>query len=118
MTVIFQLRLVGRGFFGKQCVFGVCLYLGTGGVVIVVSLPRLGLHGDVEVLRLSIAGQQADNAEQTCVSRILVIFTGAQQVSASHCVQRQDKTALIVAQRIRKIRFLCYCFIFTVNFGM
>ena len=53
--------------------------------------------GDGDSLRL---GQQASDAIQVVVGGVCIFLTSAQQRGIGHGVQRQDKVALVVAQRI------------------
>ena len=89
----------------KQAVFHIGVGRGAGGIVAGIVVPRLGLQRNIEILRP--ARQQAGDAVQAAVGHTYavclhaaVILAGAQQISAGHSVQRQDKVALVVAQGV------------------
>ena len=89
----------------KQAVFHIGVGRGAGGIAAGITVPRLGLQRNIEILRP--ARQQAGDAVQAAVGHTYavclhaaVILAGAQQISAGHCVQRQDKVALVVAQGV------------------
>ena len=94
---IFQLCVGFGAVDGKQRVLGVGVPALAGGVAVGILAPRGSLQTDDDILRL---GQQADDAVQVVVGGAGIFLTGAQQRGIGHGVQRQDKVALVVAQRI------------------
>ena len=105
MAEIGKVALSGCCLFCKQAVFHIGVGRGAGGIAAGIVVPRLGLQRDIEILRP--ARHQAGDAVQAAVGHTYavcllaaVILAGAQQISAGHCVQRQDKVALVVAQRV------------------
>ena len=90
MAEIFQVSRDRRAALGQQGVFLVRRFLFAGCVGIAVVLPRLGAHGNVDVLRV---------VQQTVQARggNLVVLTRTQQRRVRHGVQRQHKAALVVA---------------------
>ena len=105
MAEIGKVALSGCCLFCKQAVFHIGVGRGAGGIVAGIVVPRLGLQRNIEILRP--ARQQAGDAVQAAVGhtnfvcpRAVVILAGAQQISAGHSVQRQDKVALVVAQGV------------------
>ena len=93
MAEIFQVSRDRRAALGQQGVFLVRRFLFAGCVGIAVVLPRLGAHGNVDVLRVV---QQAGDAVQARGGN-LVVLTRTQQRRVRHGVQRQHKAALVVA---------------------
>ena len=93
MAEIFQVSRDRRAALGQQGIFLVRRFLFAGCVGIAVVLPRLGAHGNVDVLRVV---QQAGDAVQARGGN-LVVLTRAQQRRVRHGVQRQHKAALVVA---------------------
>ena len=93
MAEIFQVSRDRRAALGQHGVFLVRRFLFAGCVGIAVVLPRLGAHGNVDVLRVV---QQAGDAVQARGGN-LVVLTRAQQRRVRHGVQRQHKAALVVA---------------------
>ena len=93
MAEIFQVCRDRRAALGQQGVFLVRRFLFAGCVGIAVVLPRLGAHGNVDVLRVV---QQTGNAVQARGGN-LVVLTRTQQRRVRHGVQRQHKAALVVA---------------------
>ena len=93
MAEIFQVSRDRRAALGQQGVFLVRRFLFAGCVGIAVVLPRLGAHGNVDVLRVV---QQAGDAVQAR-GGTLVVLTRTQQRRVRHGVQRQHKAALVVA---------------------
>ena len=93
MAEIFQFCFIRRAALGQQGVFLVRRFLFAGCVGIAVVLPRLGAHGNVDVLRVV---QQAGDAVQARGGN-LVVLTRTQQRRVRHGVQRQHKAALVVA---------------------
>ena len=81
MAEIFQVGLVRR-------------FLFAGCIGVTVVLPRLGAHGNVDVLRVV---QQAGDAVQARGGNFSAVLTRAQQRRVRHGVQRQHKAALVVA---------------------
>ena len=105
MAEIGKLALSGCCCLCKQAVFHIGVDRGAGGIAAGIVVPRLGLQRDIEILRP--ARHQAGDAVQAGVGHTnfvcplaAVILAGAQQISAGHCVQRQDKVALVVAQGV------------------
>ena len=106
MAEIGKLALSGCCLFCKQAVFHIGVGRGAGGIAAGITVPRLGLQRNIEILRP--ARQQAGDAVQAavghtnaaCAACAAVILAGAQQIRAGHCVQRQDKVALVVAQGV------------------
>ena len=105
MAEIGKLAPCGCCLFCKQAVFHIGVGRGAGGIAAGITVPRLGLQRDIEILRP--ARQQAGDAVQAGVGHTnfvwphaAVILAGAQQISAGHSVQRQDKVALVVAQGV------------------
>ena len=94
---IFQLCVGFGAVDGKQRVLGVGVLALAGGVAVGILVPRGSLQADDDILRL---GQQASDAVQVVVGGAGIFLTGAQQRGIGHGVQRQDKVALVVAQRI------------------
>ena len=94
MAEIFQVGLFRRAALGQQGVFLVRRFLFAGCVGVAVVLPRLGAHGNVDVLRVV---QQAGDAVQARSGNVSVVLTRAQQRRVRHGVQRQHKAALVVA---------------------
>ena len=94
MAEIFQVGLFRRAAFGQQGVFLVRRFLFAGCVGVAVVLPRLGAHGNVDVLRVV---QQAGDAVQARGGNFSAVLTRAQQRRVRHGVQRQHKAALVVA---------------------
>ena len=93
MAEIFQVSRDRRAALGQQGVFLVRRFLFAGCVGVAVVLPRLGAHGNVDVLRVV---QQAGDAVQARGGN-LVVLTRTQQRRVRHGVQRQHKAALVVA---------------------
>ena len=93
MAEIFQVSRDRRAALGQQGVFLVRRFLFAGCVGIAVVFPRLGAHGNVDVLRVV---QQAGDAVQARGGN-LVVLTRTQQRRVRHSVQRQHKAALVVA---------------------
>ena len=93
MAEIFQVCRDRRAALGQQGVFLVRRFLFAGCVGIAVVLPRLGAHGNVDVLRVV---QQTGDAVQARGGN-LVVLTRTQQRRVRHGVQRQHKAALVVA---------------------
>ena len=105
MAEIGKFALSGCCLFCKQAVFHIGVGRGAGGIVAGIVVPCLGLQRDIEILRS--ARHQAGDAVQAAVGHTYavcrltaVILAGAQQISAGHSVQRQDKVALVVAQGV------------------
>ena len=94
MAEIFQVGLFRRAALGQQGVFLVRRFLFAGCVGVAVVLPRLGAHGNVDVLRVV---QQAGDAVQARGGNFSAVLTRAQQRRVRHGVQRQHKAALVVA---------------------
>ena len=94
MAEIFQVCFIRRAALGQQSVFLVRRFLFAGCVGIAVVLPRLGAHGNVDVLRVV---QQTGDAVQARGGNLCVVLTRAQQRRVRHGVQRQHKAALVVA---------------------
>ena len=94
MAEIFQVSRDRRAALGQQSVFLVRRFLFAGRVGVAVVLPRLGAHGNVDVLRVV---QQAGDAVQARGGNLCVVLTRAQQRRVRHGVQRQHKAALVVA---------------------
>ena len=94
MAEVFQVGFVRRIDLGQQGVFLVRRLLFAGCVGVAVVLPRLGAHGNVDVLRVV---QQAGDAVQARSGNVSVVLTRAQQRCVRHGVQRQHKAALVVA---------------------
>ena len=94
MAEIFQVCRDRRAALGQQSVFLVRRFLFAGRVGVAVVLPRLGAHGNVDVLRVV---QQAGDAVQARGGNLCVVLTRAQQRRVRHGVQRQHKAALVVA---------------------
>ena len=94
MAEIFQVGLFRRAALGQQGVFLVRRFFFAGCVGVAVVLPRLGAHGNVDVLRVV---QQAGDAVQARGGNVSVVLTRAQQRRVRHGVQRQHKAALVVA---------------------
>ena len=94
MAEIFQFCFIRRAALGQQGVFiGRSPHLAAGCVGVAVVLPRLGAHGNVDVLRVV---QQAGDAVQARGGNLCVVLTRAQQRRVRHGVQRQHKAALVV----------------------
>ena len=93
MAEIFQFCFIRLAALGQQGVFLVRRFLFAGCVGIAVVLPRLGAHGNVDVLRVV---QQTGDAVQARGGN-LVVLTRTQQRRVRHGVQRQHKAALVVA---------------------
>ena len=93
MAEIFQVSRDRRAALGQQGVFLVRRFLFAGCVGVAVVFPRLGAHGNVDVLRVV---QQAGDAVQARGGN-LVVLTRTQQRRVRHGVQRQHKAALVVA---------------------
>ena len=93
MAEIFQVSRDRRAALGQQGVFLVRRFLFAGCVGIAVVFPRLGAHGNVDVLRVV---QQAGDAVQARGGN-LVVLTRTQQRRVRHGVQRQHKAAFVVA---------------------
>ena len=105
MAEIGKVAFRSRCSFCKQAVFRTGGGKGAGGIAAGIAVPRLGLQRDIEILRP--ARQQAGDAVQAAVGHTnavclhaAVILAGAQQISAGHSIQRQDKVALVVAQGV------------------
>ena len=105
MAEIGKVALSGCCLFCKQAVFHIGVGRGAGGIAAGITVPRLGLQRNIEILRP--ARHQAGDAVQAAVGHTYavclhtaVILAGAQQISAGHSVQRQDKVALVVAQGV------------------
>ena len=95
MAEIFQVSRDRRAALGQQSVFiGRSPHLAAGCVGVAVVLPRLGAHGNVDVLRVV---QQAGDAVQARGGNFSVVLTRTQQRRVRHGVQRQHKAALVVA---------------------
>ena len=95
MAEIFQVCRDRRAALGQQGVFiGRSPHLAAGGINIFITLPRLGAHGNVDVLRVV---QQAGDAVQARGGNVSAVLTRAQQRGVRHSVQRQHKAALVVA---------------------
>ena len=94
MAEIFQVGRDRRAALGQQGVFLVRRFLFAGCVGVAVVLPRLGAHGNVDVLRVV---QQAGDAVQARSGNVSAVLTRAQQRRVRHGVQRQHKAALVVA---------------------
>ena len=94
MAEIFQVSRDRRAALGQQGVFLVRRFLFAGCVGIAVVLPRLGAHGNVDVLRVV---QQTGDAVQARGGNVSAVLTRAQQRRVRHGVQRQHKAALVVA---------------------
>ena len=94
MAEVFQVGFVRRIDLGQQSVFLVRRFLFAGCVGVAVVLPRLGAHGNVDVLRVV---QQAGDAVQARGGNFSAVLTRAQQRRVRHGVQRQHKAALVVA---------------------
>ena len=95
MAEIFQVCRDRRAALGQQGVFiGRSPHLAAGCVGVAVVLPRLGAHGNVDVLRVV---QQAGDAVQARGGNVSVVLTRTQQRRVRHGVQRQHKAALVVA---------------------
>ena len=94
MAEIFQVRRDRRAALGQQGVFLVRRFLFAGCVGVAVVLPRLGAHGNVDVLRVV---QQAGDAVQARGGNFSAVLTRAQQRRVRHGVQCQHKAALVVA---------------------
>ena len=94
MAEIFQVGLFRRAALGQQGVFLVRRFLFAGCVGVAVVLPRLGAHGNVDVLRVV---QQAGDAVQARGGNVSAVLTRTQQRRVRHGVQRQHKAALVVA---------------------
>ena len=94
MAEIFQVGLFRRAALGQQGVFLVRRFLFAGCVGVAVVFPRLGAHGNVDVLRVV---QQAGDAVQARGGNFSAVLTRAQQRRVRHGVQRQHKAALVVA---------------------
>ena len=94
MAEIFQISRDRRAALGQQGVFSVRRFLFAGCVGVAVVFPRLGAHGNVDVLRVV---QQAGDAVQARSGNVSVVLTRAQQRCVRHGVQRQHKAALVVA---------------------
>ena len=75
MAEIFQLCFIRRAALGQQGVFLVRRFLFAGCVGVAVVLPRLGAHGNVDVLRVV---QQAGDAVQARLGNVRVILRRAQ----------------------------------------
>ena len=105
MAEIGKLALSGCCLFCKKAVLHIGVSRCAGGIAAGIVVPRLGLQRDIEILWP--ARHQAGDAVQAGVGHTnsvcplaAVILAGAQQISAGHCVQRQDKVALVVAQGV------------------
>ena len=94
MAEIFQLCFIRRAALGQQGVFIVRRFLFAGCVGVAVVLPRLGAHGNVDVLRVV---QQAGDAVQARGGNVGAVLAGTQQRRVRHGVQRQHKAALVIA---------------------
>ena len=94
MAKIFQVGRDRRAALGQQGVFLVRRFLFAGCVGVAVVLPRLGAHGNVDVLRVV---QQAGDAVQARGGNVSAVLTRTQQRRVRHGVQRQHKAALVVA---------------------
>ena len=95
MAEIFQVSRDRRAALGQQSVFiGRSPHLAAGCVGVAVVLPRLGAHGNVDVLRVV---QQAGDAVQARGGNFSAVLTRTQQRRVRHGVQRQHKAALVVA---------------------
>ena len=94
MAEIFQVSRDRRAALGQQGVFLVRRFLFAGCVGVAVVLPRLGAHGNVDVLRVV---QQTGDAVQARGGNVSAVLTRAQQRRVRHGVQRQHKAALVVA---------------------
>ena len=94
MAEIFQVGRDRRAALGQQGVFLVRRFLFAGCVGVAVVLPRLGAHGNVDVLRVV---QQAGDAVQARGGNVSAVLTRTQQRRVRHGVQRQHKAALVVA---------------------
>ena len=94
MAEIFQVSRDRRAALGQQGVFLVRRFLFAGCVGVAVVFPRLGAHGNVDVLRVV---QQAGDAVQARGGNFSVVLTRTQQRRVRHGVQRQHKAALVVA---------------------
>ena len=94
MAEIFQVSRDRRAALGQQGVFLVRRFLFAGCVGVAVVLPRLGAHGNVDVLRVV---QQTGDAVQARGGNVSVVLTRTQQRRVRHSVQRQHKAALVVA---------------------
>ena len=94
MAEIFQVSRDRRAALGQQGVFLVRRFLFAGCVGVAVVLPRLGAHGNVDVLRVV---QQAGDAVQARGGNVNAVLTRTQQRRVRHGVQRQHKAALVVA---------------------
>ena len=94
MAEIFQVSRDRRAALGQQGVFLVRRFLFAGCIGVTVVFPRLGAHGNVDVLRVV---QQAGDAVQARGGNVSVVLTRAQQRRVRHGVQRQHKAALVVA---------------------
>ena len=90
MAEIFQVSRDRRAALGQQGVFLVRRFLFAGCVGVAVVFPRLGAHGNVDVLRVV---QQAGDAG----GNFSAVLTRAQQRRVRHGIQRQHKAALVVA---------------------
>ena len=75
MAEIFQVSRDRRAALGQQSVFLVRRLLFAGCVGVAVVLPRLGAHGNVDVLRVV---QQAGDAVQARGSNVSAVLTGTQ----------------------------------------
>ena len=93
MAEIFQVSRDRRAALGQQSVFLVRRFLFAGCVGVAVVLPRLGAHGNVDVLRVV---QQAGDAVQARGGNVSAVLTRTQQRRVRHGVQRQHKAALVV----------------------
>ena len=93
MAEIFQVSRDRRAALGQQGVFLVRRFLFAGCVGVAVVLPRLGAHGNVNVLRVV---QQAGDAVQARGGNVSAVLTRTQQRRVRHGVQRQHKAALVV----------------------
>ena len=93
MAEIFQVCFIRLAALGQQGVFLVRRFLFAGCVGVAVVLPRLGAHGNVDVLRVV---QQAGDAVQARGGNLCVVLTRTQQRRVRHGVQRQHKAALVV----------------------
>ena len=94
MAEIFQFCFIRLAALGQQGVFLVRRFLFAGCVGVAVVLPRLGAHGNVDVLRVV---QQAGDAVQARGGNVSAVLTRTQQRRVRHGVQRQHKAALVVA---------------------
>ena len=94
MAEIFQVSRDRRAALGQQGIFLVRRFLFAGCVGVAVVFPRLGAHGNVDVLRVV---QQAGDAVQARGGNLCVVLTRAQQRRVRHGIQRQHKAALVVA---------------------